>query len=169
MTVFWDGLMADGTTPNRFAAKHLHLVDAHVNVDRMKQEGHRILNERNGFVMVVGKNAKYGKIKPKANTLVVTNRGGLNAMEAWVDLHVHASGHFSIPVGIGVIVQNNFEEIASMNVFAEDAKTGGSIDVNIEVSGSDRRVFHMRGIDDQGIELQDYKMNKGGVSFSVTF
>jgi len=166
MAVLWSGTMANGN-PNRFAAKHLHIVNASYNLDRMKQEGLRILHERNSFVPVLNKNATYGTIRPKANTLVVTNDGGLSAMEAWVEMHVHATGHYSIPVGVGVIVQNNYEDMTVMNVFNDDAKVGGSIDVSIDVTAGIKRVFHMRGIDDQGDDLLDFKMSRGGVSFTI--
>ena len=166
MTVLWTGVMADGSTPNRFADKHLHLVDAHYNVDQMKQEGLRILQERNSFVIVQNKKTKYGMIKPKKNTLVVTNAGGLATMESWIDQNVHSSGEFSVPVNIGVVVQNWYEDFAGMNMFSDEAKIGGLITVEIDVTGHYKRVYHMANAE-AGIELQGYKMNKGGVSFIV--
>lgn len=166
MAVLWDGVMANGS-PNRFAAKHLHVVDSSYTVERMKEEGLRILKERNSFVAVADKHAKYGAIKPKANTLVVTNLGGKQEMEAWVERNANASGEFEIPVKIGVIVQNWYENMASMNVFSEDAKVGGSFEASIEVSGATKRVYHMSGAAEDGIVLDDFKMNKGGVSFTA--
>lgn len=168
MAVFWEGTMADGTTPNRFKAKHLHLVDSSYTLEKMKQEGKRILQERNSFVQVPNKKAKYGKIKPSANTLIVTNQGGFEEMNAWVQQNANSSGHFTIPVKIGVVVSNHYESgPEGSNFFFDDAKVGGSFKASIEVSGTDKRVYHMDGIDEQGIELQDFKMNRGGVAFTV--
>lgn len=166
MTVLWDGTRPNGT-PNRFRAKHLHIVSASYDIARMKQEGLRILRERNSFVTVPNRHATYGNIRPRANTLIVTNAGGLAAMEAWVELNVLASGHYSIPVPSGVIVQNHYEDLQGMNVFVDNAKVGGSIAVDIDVNGNDRCVYHMTGIDDDGEELRDFKMNKGGISFTI--
>jgi hypothetical protein len=167
MTVFWTGVLPSGGT-NRFAAKHLHQVDAHFNIQQMEAEGFRILRERNNLVPVVNKKAKYGGIKPPANTLIVTNRGGMQSMTAWIEKYVTVSTkNFILPLKMGVIVQNSYNK--ATHVFTEDAKVGGSVDISVEVSGSDKYVYHMNGVDaaDAGDVYTNFKMNLGGVSFEI--
>ena len=70
---------------------------------------------------------------------------------------------------MGVVVQNYYNKATS--VFTEDAKVGGSVDISVEVYGSNKYVYHMHGVDaaDLGGVYKNFKMNIGGVSFEIPF
>lgn len=95
-------------------------------------------------------------------------------MNAWVETNARLTGTYAIPVSGGVIVQaaTDIEVFPGMNgdasmFFTADAKVDGAIEVDITVDGVGKHVYHLRGVADQGIALADFKMSKGGVSFTM--
>jgi hypothetical protein len=91
---------------NHFKNKHLFVVDDGVSFEQMVKKCEAILQDRQS-----GKQpAKFGKLKPMANTLVVTNSTGLLQMEAAVESESKKVGKVTcdiwIPIYNGVVVQS---------------------------------------------------------------
>jgi hypothetical protein len=87
MTVQFIGvvqLSGGGTEPNRFANKHLFILDKGMAYDEMKQEAIRITQARKSSA-TPQHNAKFGQMKPTKNTVLITNNTVFEQMKAYVE------------------------------------------------------------------------------------
>lgn len=128
-----------------FYYKHVVVVGDSLSFVEMVKQGITIYNDRlNG----TGDNEKAkGKVKSGlmkgGNTLVITNKGGFEAMTAWVLAHgVNGAkvGTNTIPIQTGAIIQAK-----DTTNSATIGTGGGSIRVGIKVSGGDKEVYHLEG------------------------
>jgi hypothetical protein len=122
---------------NYFKNKHLFVVDDGVSFDQMVARCEAILKARRS-----GKQpAKFGKLKPMANTLVVTNSTGLLQMEAAVESEARKAGRATcdiwIPIYNGVVVQ-------SANNVKSTAEGTAKIQVTVKKVGDTYNVNHYK-------------------------
>ena len=146
--------------PNRFGNKHLHVVGGIMSMPEMVSEGQRVLRERNA-VNTQDKKDAYGKAKPPISTLLVTNVAGQEKMEAWIESRFSGDGHYQIPNQIGAII--HCEKLAG----PDRVTTAGSIDVSIRQRDGAKEVYHLNGADMSGGVLNEFKISRGGVAFTV--
>ena len=126
-----------------FSRKHLVVVEGSSrSLQEMVKEGIRIFRERKDGRHV----DTYGKQRPSeehGNTVVITTRAGFLAMGAWVETNGRRGAKQTdnhIPVKIGAIVSG--KDLSRDSVINTG---GGTIHVQIEVSGPTKRVMHLGG------------------------
>lgn len=128
-----------------FYYKHVVVVGNTMSFVEMVKQGITIYNDRlNG----TGDNEKAkGKVKQGlmkgGNTLVITNKGGFEAMTSWVlanGVHGAKVGTNTIPIEAGAIIQaKDSTNSATLGT------GGGSIRVGIKVEGGNKEVYHLEG------------------------
>ena len=146
--------------PNRFGNKHLHVVQGIMSMPEMVSEGQRVLRERNAANTQDKKDA-YGKAKPSISTLLVTNVAGQEKMESWIESNFSGDGHYHIPNQIGAII--HCEKLSG----PDQVTTAGSIHVSIRERDGAKEVYHLKGADMSGGVLNEFKISRGGVAFTV--
>jgi hypothetical protein len=128
-----------------FYYKHIVVVPDALSFVEMVKQGITIYNDR---LHGTGDNDKAkGKVKAGlmagGNTLVITNRGGFEAMTSWVlanGVHGAKVGTNTIPIQTGAIIQAK-DTTNSATV----GTGGGSIRVGIKITGANKEVYHLEG------------------------
>ncbi len=174
MSVSWSDNRPNGDK-NRFANKHLHVVKRVTDMDTMIGEGQQVLRDRRknvketveplGGGQEVLKMEQYGKIRPTANTLVVTNLAGLSMLESWIESNANAAGHYKIEVKVGAIIQATVGPDGTIVEDRDMVTTCGAVTVSIDVEGAKKIVYHLEKADLTGGILRDFKISSGGVAF----
>lgn len=174
MSVSWSDNRPNGDK-NRFANKHLYVVKRVTDMDTMIAEGQQVLRDRRknvketveplGGGQEVLKMVQYGKIRPTANTLVVTNLAGLSMLESWIESNANAAGHYTIEVKVGAIIQATVGPDGSIVEDRDMVTTCGAVTVSIDVEGAKKIVYHLEKADLTGGILRDFKISSGGVAF----
>lgn len=128
-----------------FYYKHIVVVSDALSFVEMVKQGITIYNDRlNG----TGNNEKAkGKVKTGlmkgGNTLVITNKGGFEAMTSWVltnGVHGAKVGTNTIPIQTGAIIQaKDTTDSATLGT------GGGSIRVGIQIGNGNKEVYHLEG------------------------
>jgi hypothetical protein len=128
-----------------FYFKHIVVVGDAVSFVEMVKQGITIYKDRlngTGDNERAKGNVKKGLMKG-GNTLVITNKGGFEAMTAWVlaeGKHGAKVGTNTIPIQTGAIIQaKNTTDSATLGT------NGGSVRVGIKVTGADKEVYHLEG------------------------
>ncbi|WP_445358033.1 hypothetical protein [Microbulbifer sp. ANSA005] len=120
MAVMWSGVAKYTTKKgkltheqtNRFIYKHIHVIKGATKYNDMENIAQQILISR---LNANRKDAQFGGVKPKtANTVVVTNVGGFEQMEAWV-IKNGKKGHNLISVANGAILSTNVHTRATVS------------------------------------------------------
>ncbi len=128
-----------------FSHKHIVVVGDALSFVEMVKQGITIYNDR---LYGTGDNEKAkGKVKAGlmkgGNTLVITNKGGFEAMTAWVlanGVHGAKAGTNTIPIQTGAIIQaKDTTNDATLST------NGGSIRVGIKIDGGNKEVYHLEG------------------------
>ena len=108
---------------------------------------------------------QYGKIRPTANTLIVTNLAGLSMLESWIESNANSAGHYTIEVKVGAIIQATVGSDGSIVEDRDMVTTCGAVTVSIDVEGARKIVYHLEGADLTGGILREFKISSGGVAF----
>ncbi|MEI9987934.1 MAG: hypothetical protein WDN69_35435 [Aliidongia sp.] len=134
MTVEWS---------EEFKHKHIVIVNDAKSFVEMVAQGIKIYKARlagtDGQKQVSGKIER--GLRAAGNTAVITTAGGFQQMEAWVDQngeHGAKRNKNEVPIRSGAIIQA--KDKTSMATLSAG---GGTIKVQIEVSGNTKKVIHL--------------------------
>jgi hypothetical protein len=130
------------TEPNRFANKHLFILDQGMLFDQMKQEALRITQMR-----AAGGGAAYkktfGGTAASKNTVLITNAMVFEQMKAYVEQNLKKDErHFPIPVSNGLVLTIN----ATTNVIEQDSDGAAfNLIASARIVGGTKDVYHYTG------------------------
>jgi hypothetical protein len=134
----------NASTKNRFANKHLHVLQHAASVQQMLDAGRTIFHERvrasrrSRSAAVRELKQKYGSSRPPISTLLVFSIGGLMELEAAIERNNGRSGWYDIKNG-AIFSVNNDQKIEGI---------AGRVDLRIRpLAGQSGKheVYHLHG------------------------